>query len=338
MHGTHPGGAASSPGSTHERVLARITDGLPLVSRPYSAVADELRLAEADVLSALRDLRAAHVIRRVSASFDASRLGYHATLGGLAVADDAVEAAAAALGTLPNVTHVFEVEDRYRLWFAVAVPALTHLEAAESEIAARTGCGDLYRVLPSELVKVTASFDADGAPDPFGPGRMSEGGAPLSRDEQALVRLLQGDLPMSERPFAALSATLEQCGYDVDERWALERLESFVTDGVVRQYGATRRSREEPWRLALAVWPAVAAPDAPAALVSSFPEVLHCYERRIPGDGASIISVLEVPDKAALGRAVERIRSAAALDDPRVLYPVREFKRVPMKYFTEGDR
>jgi hypothetical protein len=82
----------------------------------------------------------------------------------------------------------------------------------------------------------------------------------------------------------------------------------------------------------------VAAPDEPAALLASFPEVLDVYERRIPGDGAAIVSVIEAPDKPALGLSVERIRAASGLEDPRVLYPVREFKRVPMKYFTEGDR
>lgn len=320
------------------RLISALSQGIPLVARPYDAIGGELGMAEADVLAALRDVRGTYAVRRVSAAFDATRLGYHATLGALAVEEDAIEGVATELGALANVTHVFEIEDRYRLWFAVVVPARSHLEAVESEIAIRTGCRDLYRVLPTELVKITASFDADGAPDPGGPGVDAPAGVQLTRDEQALVRLLQGDLPMSGRPFAELSATLSQCGYDVDERWALERLEAFAAEGVLRRLAATSRMREEPWRLALAVWPAVTAPDGPAALVASFPEVLHCYERRIPGDGASIVSVLEAPDRPDLDRAIERIRLASGLDDPRVLYPVREFKRASMKYFTDGER
>ena len=320
-----------------ERLLALLAEGLPLVSRPYDAIATALGTSEADVLARIRQLRGTYAVRRVCASFDATRLGYHATLGALALPEERAEAAAASLAALPAVTHIFEVDDRYRLWYAPAVPQPLRIEALESEIVVRTGVGDRFRVLPTELVKVTGSFDADGAPDRFGPGSAAADGVELSRDERALVRLLQGELPLVERPFAALTATLAQCGYDVDERWVLHRLESFAAEGVLARFGATVRTRPEPWRLAVAVWPAVSAPDEPAALIASFPEVLHCHERRIPGDGASIVSVLEVPDRPALDRSVERIRAASGLDAPRVLYPVREFKRAQMKYFTEGE-
>lgn len=322
---------------TGERLLTRLAEGLPLVSRPYDAVAVELGSTEADVLAEMKTLRSSYAVRRVSATFDAARLGYHATLGALALPEERVEAAAAALATLPAVTHVFEIDDRYRLWYALAVPAPVRVDAVECEMVLRTGVADRFRVLPSELVKVTASFDADGAPDSAGPGTAACEGVSLTRDERALVRLLQGELPLVERPFADLTATLEQCGYDVDERWVLERLETFAAEGVLARLGATVRERFEPWRLAVAVWPAVSAPDEPAALIASFPEVLHCHERRIPGNGASIVSVLEAPDRSALDLTVERIRSASGLDAPRVLYPVREFKRAQMKYFTEGE-
>jgi DNA-binding Lrp family transcriptional regulator len=318
------------------RLVASLAEGLPIGARPYDALAQALGVSEADVLAALRDLRASHVIRRIGADFDAARLGYHATLGAVAVGEENVEAAAEAIGALPNITHIFEVEDRYRVWFAVVVPALTQLEAVESEVRARTGSRDVFRALPAEVVKVTGSFDADGAPDPAGPGRTAEAVVELTRDEQALVRLLQGDLSLAERPFAELTATLAQCGFDVDERWAIERAEHLAEVGALRGIRGTVRMRSEPWRLAVVVWPPVAAPDAPASLVAGFPEVLHVLERRAFGGGASIMSVLEAPDRAALERSVERIRSACGLEDPRVLYPVREFKRAQMKYFTDG--
>ena len=320
-----------------ERLAELNAEGLPLVSRPFGAIAAALGTSEADVLARLKQLRTTYAVRRISASFDAARLGYHATLGALALPEERAEAAAAALAALPSVTHVFEVDDRYRLWYALAASSPARVEAIESEIVVRTGIADRLRVFPAELVKVTASFDADGVPDSLGPGTASTEGIDLSRDERALVRLLQGELPLVERPFAALTATLHQCGYDADERWVLERLESFSADGVLACIGATVRTRAEPWRIAAAVWPAVPAPDEAAELIACFPEVLHCFERRIPGDGASIVSVLEVRDRPALDRTVGRIRSASGLDDPRVLYPVREFKRAAMKYFAEGE-
>jgi len=316
-------------------LLTALADGLPVVIRPYADLGTRAGLSEADVLGAIRALKEERVLRRVGARFSPAALGYHAALGALAVSEDRLDDVAAMLGALPNVTHVFELEDRYCLWYVLAAPSRTRLEIAETELARAALVADRYRVLPDELYKVTAEFDADCAPEtPDSPDACPAG--TLDRDERALVRLLQQELPLVERPFSALAQTLAECGYDVDERWALERTQHLVESGAVRGIVATPRTRVEPWRSALAVWRCPEDPSAAGALIASFPEALHVFERRVPG-GMAIYSVIEGEGRAAIDRAIERIRLAGALDAPRIAYPVPEYSRTPMRYFTEGD-
>ncbi|MRS12756.1 MAG: Lrp/AsnC family transcriptional regulator [Actinobacteria bacterium] len=316
-------------------LLAALADGLPLVLRPYAELGVRAGLSESETLSAMRELRDTRAIRRVGASFSPAGLGYQAALGALAVPEERADEVAAMLEALPNVTHVFELEDRYRLWYVLVAPSRTRLEIAESEMARMAGVADRYRVLPDELFKVTAAFDADGAPDP-GEASVAAGARPFDRDERALVRLLQGDMPHTERPYAALAQTLAECGYDVDERWALEQTQELHESGAISSVVATFRRREEPWRAALTIWRCPDEPEAAGTMIASFSEVVHCFERRVPG-GMAILAVIEGESRSEIDRAIERIRIAGGLDAPRISYPVREHARAPMRYFTEGD-
>ena len=60
------------------RLLAAIEDGLPLVPRPYAAIAERLGSDEADVLARLRRLRAEGVISRFGLIVRHQELGYRA--------------------------------------------------------------------------------------------------------------------------------------------------------------------------------------------------------------------------------------------------------------------
>ncbi len=316
------------------QLMAALGDGLPVSVRPYADLGARMGLSGAEVVSTLRAMRDARSVRRVGAMLSPSALGYIAALGALAVSEDALDDAASVLAGVPNVTHAFEMDDRYRLWYVLATPSMARLEIAGSEIAGRLGVADRFRVLPAEEYRVTHGFDADGAPEPPAPAADA---MHLDHDARALVRLLQGDLPLEERPFSALAQTLAECGYDADEQQVLEQVRALVAGGVVRRFGLTTRERAEPWRLALATWvnPRHAAEAGP--LIAAFPEVLHCFDRRVPGGGRAIVAVIETPDRTTLDRTIERIGAGADLDSPRIAYPLRELKRAPMRYFSEGD-
>ena len=59
------------------RLMAAIEDGLPLVSRPYAAVASSLGMSEASVIDRLAALASSGVIRRLRSEEHTSELQSH---------------------------------------------------------------------------------------------------------------------------------------------------------------------------------------------------------------------------------------------------------------------
>lgn len=317
------------------QLRAVLGDGFPVTLRPFADLGARIGMTGEKVIAVIRSMRDARAIRCVGATLAPAALGYRASLCAVAVPEERIDDAASVLADVPNVTHAFEMDDRYRLWFVLSALSAARLEIAESELAAQLGAADRFRVLRSEEYRVTSSFDADGAPEPGRPELAPV--EPLDADRRALVRLLQGDLPLVERPFSRMAATLADCGYDADEQQVLRDVQALVSAGVVRGFSATVRERTEPWRIALTVWVNPHDAGEAGSLISAFPEVLHCFDRRVPGSGRAIVAIVETPDRTALDRTVQRIRSAANLDAPRIAYPLRELKRAPMRFFSEGD-
>jgi DNA-binding Lrp family transcriptional regulator len=92
-----------------DRALVRATQaGLPLVSRPYHAIAERLGLDVEDVKARLSAMLARGAIRRIGAVPNHYRLGY--TANGMTVwdvADEQVDALGEAIGGLPFVSHCY---------------------------------------------------------------------------------------------------------------------------------------------------------------------------------------------------------------------------------------
>jgi siroheme decarboxylase len=91
--------------------------GLPLVPRPYQAVADDLGVGEAQVISLLSAMLADGRIRRIGAVPNHYALGYRANAMSVwDVLDEAVDALGPRVGALPFVTHCYRRPRRLPDW------------------------------------------------------------------------------------------------------------------------------------------------------------------------------------------------------------------------------
>lgn len=118
---------------TDRRLLARLHGGLPLVDRPYAAVAAELGLAEDELIARLQRLLDDGVLTRFGPLFQIERAGGRFVLAAMAVPPARFDAVAAAVNARPEVAHNYRREHRLNLWFVAA--AITP-EAVESAIRA----------------------------------------------------------------------------------------------------------------------------------------------------------------------------------------------------------
>jgi DNA-binding Lrp family transcriptional regulator len=90
------------------RLITATQAGLPLVPRPYAAVAEKLGVSETSVRERLASMLDEGLIRRIGAVPNHYRLGY--TTNGMTVwdVDDArVDELGAKVGSLPSVSHCY---------------------------------------------------------------------------------------------------------------------------------------------------------------------------------------------------------------------------------------
>ncbi len=102
---------------TDRALIAMIQGGLPLVSRPYEAIADELGIDEAQLIERLRSLIDAGTIKRFGVVVRHKELGYRANAMVVwDVPDDSVAELGKRLGEFDCVTLCYRRARRLPLW------------------------------------------------------------------------------------------------------------------------------------------------------------------------------------------------------------------------------
>lgn len=346
------------------RILTAIQTGFPLDRRPYATIGRTCGVTEGEAFSCIRDLYMEGDIRRIGAVFDSAALGYVSTLCALAVTDPAdIEDAAQVIDSHPEVTHDYQRDDRYNLWFTVIARNPVDRQAVLDDITMRTGYTDLLDLPATHLFKIRVDFDlsdkevaatettSNDTFDPaFGSSRYGAGREAwpicLSDVDRVLVRLLQGDLPRSLAPFDDVveEAGGKGCRLDVDE--VIDKVRRWVDSGVIRRFGAVVRHRRLGFsHNAMGVWD---IPDGQVELagriMASERMVSHCYARtRRPTWQPNVYSMIHGTSRESCedcaGHIHARLREAGVDVQPaRLLYSTREFKKRSMRYLCEEDR
>jgi len=153
--------------------------------------------------------------------------------------------------------------------------------------------------------------------------------------DRALIRLLQEDIPICERPYNEIAARLGLAPEEV-----LSRVKLWTGSGVIRRFGASVRHVRMGYKAnCMVVWNV--EPEAAAAAgqtFAGFSEVTHCYRRpAFPGWPYTLYTMVHGADKAAIEALVSRMSAASGLSDYRMVYSVREWKKTSMKYFSEKE-
>lgn len=99
------------------RIVVATQAGLPLVARPYDAVAAELGLTAEEVMARMQRMLARGIIRRIGAVPNHYRLGFKANgMSVWNVPDQRVAALGARIGALDFVSHCYERPRHLPLW------------------------------------------------------------------------------------------------------------------------------------------------------------------------------------------------------------------------------
>jgi DNA-binding Lrp family transcriptional regulator len=324
------------------RLLDRMQRDVPLTARPYAAIADALETTEQVVLDRIRALAGPPPapIRQISAIFDSKAIGYQGCLVAARVDRGAIGRAADVINRHPGVSHNYQREHAYNLWFTLAVPPDSRLGLERTvDLLRRLSGAEQMRLMPAiKLYKIGVRFDlgVDSATDssPDVAHRESAASFNVTDIDKSMIRVLQQHLPVEQRPFDAWA---DQAGVTVEQ--LLAAAARYRDAGVMRRFSAVLRHREIGVAAnAMGVWEVPpAARDAFGEMAARHPAVSHCYQRpTYPDWPYSIFTMVHGTSRIDCEAALASISLAGGIMDYTSLYSIEEFKKVRVKYFV-GD-
>jgi len=123
------------------KLLQLVQDDFPIVERPWHEISSRLSVSEEEILLRIKRLSEAGIIRKIGAIVDSSKIGLNAaTLIAMQVPKNKIEAAAQIINQYATVSHNYERDHEYNVWFTIAASDIQEVENILTEILQKTGC------------------------------------------------------------------------------------------------------------------------------------------------------------------------------------------------------
>jgi len=324
------------------RLLNRIQSDFPLVARPFQELGQPLSISEEDVIARMRALKAGRIVRQISAICDTKSLGYKSSLVAMRVDPARISEAARIINEHPGVTHNYERNHQYNLWFTIAVPPTSDLEAVVQRIH-ELARAEVTRVMYTlRLFKIGVNLDMTGQrpPDAQAAPEYREQDRIRARDytvtelDKMVIRELQEDLPIEPRPFAALA---ERIGLTEDRLF--EAMGSLVERGFMRRMAAILYHRRAGFRAnGMGVW-AVPEDDVVeiGEAMAAFANVSHCYRRpTYPDWPYNVFTMVHGTSVEQCEEILSAISKKTGVTEYISLYSTREYKKTRLLFYTDA--
>lgn len=321
-------------------LLNEIQWTFPLVSRPFDAMAEKFGVTPDAIKDRLVGLKKSGVLRQLSAIFDTRRLGYTSSLVAMDIEPGRLEHVAKQINRHPGVSHNYERDHEFNLWFTLAVPPGSSLK---DELDKFAGLGGIRRVrmLPTlQLFKIGVKLDmVDDKKHEVAPTEKKKeirnvGFEPTERDKE-FVRELQKDMDIIDEPFAKAA---ENLGVTEDELF--EKMKWYEEIGVMRRFAAILRHRQAGFSAnGMIVWKVPEGRIAEVgAKLGAFPQVSHCYERPTYKDWPyNVFSMIHCKTESEARDMARQIQGQVGVDEYTILFSSREFKKTRVEYFVEHE-
>lgn len=305
-------------------LLSTLQSEVPLASTPYAILGQQLDMSEKEVIKRAERLKREGILRQISAVFDARALGYQTSLVAARVREENMDRAAAVVNMHPGVSQNYRRNHDFNLWFTITVPPNSRLGLQRTvDLLGEEAQWDAALLLPTlKLFKSGDAETADSAPD---------AAVSFTPHEIELIRILQSDLPLQPRPFDALARTT---GQDADELLTFAR--QLRRNQQMRRFTALVQQRKPFSATAMGVWAVPAEREEEVgAKMAAHKGVAQCYLRPVyPEWPYNIFTTVH-------GRSVDECESVlhdiafeTGISNMRALFPIKEFKRSRVAYFS----
>ena len=337
-------GAAIPLDELDKRLLNLMQGSFPIapsartsMSRPTAGV------TEAEVLARVQHLLDERIIRQVTPIYDTRALGYSSMLVAAKIDPEHPWRAAKIVNDHPGVSHNYLRNHDFNIWFTIATEPDSPLGLDRTlEVLGEIAGAESIRQLPTlKLFKIRMDLEMEGDTEAL--SKTAEAAAPAETERQpyderdiAVIRALQGDLPVVSEPYAAAAGAL-----GIEQQELLAHLERMQERRLLRRVAAILFHRRAGFSAnGMGVW---RVPDERimelGPRMASFRGISHCYQRPTYADWPySVFTMAHGRSKDECDAILDSIAADTGIDDRATLYSSTEFKKIRLLYFTDDYR
>ena len=321
-----------------KEILNEIQWTFPLVAQPYHDIAKKFSITPEAIKERLIQLKKIGVLRQLSAIFDTRKLGYKSSLIAMEIEADKLDFVAQQINRHPGVSHNYERNHQFNLWFTLAVPPGSDLKTEVDKIKKLEGIKKV-RLLPTiKLFKIGVKLDiVEEKKHEIKPSeekkKIRDVKFVATEEDKEFIRELQKDLDIVDRPFLNAAKKL-----GMTEEQVFEKLKHYEEIGVMRRFAAILRHRDVGFVAnGMIVWK---VPEERITEVGeklgAFPQVSHCYQRPVYADWPyNVFSMIHCKSQDEAQEMAKTIQNQINVDEYRILFSAREFKKTRVEYFVE---
>jgi DNA-binding Lrp family transcriptional regulator len=300
-------------------------------------------MTEDEVLTRVQRLLDERIIRQVTPIFDTRALGYSSMLVAAKVDPENPWRAATIINEHPGVSHNYLRNHEFNIWFTIATAPDSPLGLERTlEVLSEHAGAESTRQLPTlKLFKIRMDLEMEGDTEAL--SKAAEAAEPAETERQpyderdiAVIRTLQGDLPVVPEPYAAAAGELGMPVADL-----LAHLEGMQERRLLRRVAAILYHRRAGFSAnGMGVWK---VPDDDIMDVgkrmASFRGISHCYQRPTYEDWPySVFTMAHGRSKEECDAILDSIAEDTGIDERATLYSSTEFKKIRLLYFTDDYR
>ncbi len=333
-------GAAIPLDDVDRRLLNLMQGSFPIATRPYRHVAELGGIEEVELMRRVQRLLDKRIIRQVTPIFDTRALGYSSMLVAAKVDPEHPHRAAQIINEHPGVSHNYLRNHEFNLWFTIATEPDSELGLEGTlDVLARESGAESVRQLPTlKLFKIRMDLEMEGDTDAL--ASAAEIKEPIELEAQpyddldiAVIRALQGDMPVVEEPYAAAAAAL-----GLPQERLLDQLAGMQERGLLRRVAAILYHRRAGFSAnGMGVWK---VPDEQifeiGCRMAAVRGISHCYQRPTYADWPySVFTMAHGRSKEECDAVLDAIAEQTGIHERATLYSSTEFKKVRLQYFTD---
>jgi siroheme decarboxylase len=333
-------GAAVPLDELDKKLLNLLQGRFPLEPRPFARVAELAGVTEDEVLARTQRLLDERIIRQVTPIFDTRALGYRSMLVAAKIDPEHPHRAAKVVNAHPGVSHNYLRNHEFNLWFTIAVEpdSKLGLDGTLEVLGAEAGAESIRQLPTLKLFKIRMDLEMEG--DTKALAKAAEAVEPAETEPQpyddfdvAVIRTLQGDMPVVPEPYAP---TAEALG--IPQAKLLEHLAGMQERRLLRRVAAILYHRRAGFSAnGMGVW---RVPDDRILEIgprmAAYRGISHCYQRPTYEDWPySVFTMAHGRSKEECDAILDAIAEETGIEDRATLYSSTEFKKIRLLYFTE---